>query len=259
MVSTTLVGILNLTPDSFSDGGMYKTVHDAHAHVLRMVAEGARVIDIGAESTRPGATPITAEEEWRRLEPLLTLLMRTEILALISVDTRHSETAQRALALGVDWINDVSGCTSEMIDVVRSSSCRLVVMHSLTVPASREHVLPEDADPVTAVRTWFQKKREELQREGITADRIVFDPGIGFGKTAAQSLELIRRADELRIPGTALMFGHSRKSFLSPQNNLPIAERDEATCIVSAFLAEKGIEYLRVHNVAANAKAIARQ
>lgn len=259
MVSTTLVGILNLTPDSFSDGGMYKTVHDAHAHVLRMVAEGARVIDIGAESTRPGATPITAEEEWRRLEPLLTLLMRTEIPALISVDTRHSETAQRALALGVDWINDVSGCTPEMVDVVRASSCRLVVMHSLTVPASREHVLPEDADPVTAVRTWFQKKREELQREGIAADRIIFDPGIGFGKTAAQSLELIRRADELRIPGIELLFGHSRKSFLSPQSNLSIEEKDEATCAVSAYLAGKGVEYLRVHNVAANAKAIAQQ
>lgn len=257
MVNTTLVGILNLTPDSFSDGGMYASANAAYAHAVRMVEEGAGVIDIGAESTRPGAVAIAPEEEWRRLEPVLTRLASAGLHVKISVDTRHPETARRAIALGVDWVNDVSGCTSqEMVNVVRQSACRLVVMHSLTVPASKEVVLPDDVDPVATVRTWFQEKLQNLMRVGITAERIIFDPGIGFGKTAVQSLELIRRADELHVPGTQLLFGHSRKSFLSPQNNLSIEEKDEATCTVSAYLAEKGVDYLRVHNVAANLTAI---
>lgn len=257
MVNTSLVGILNVTPDSFSDGGIYSVAKDAYAHAVQLVKDGAHVVDIGAESTRPGATPITPEEEWRRLEPVLTILTHEAINAEISVDTRHPETARRALALGVDWINDVSGCTSqEMIDVLRNASCRIVVMHSLTVPASKEHVLPDNVDPVVTVRAWFQAKLDELTAAGIAAERIIFDPGIGFGKTAVQSLELIRRADELRIPGTQLLFGHSRKSFLSTGGNLSLAERDAATCRVSTDLAKNVVDFLRVHNVAANFKAI---
>ncbi len=250
-----LVGILNVTPDSFSDGGSFVDPEIAVAQALKMVEQGAAIIDIGAESTRPGAMSLSHEEEWARLEPILYALP-SKILSGVSVDTRHPETAEKSLAFGVAWINDVSGFPQAMIDVVHDSSCKIVVMHSLSVPADKTIVLPEDVDVVMVVRDWFVEKLQQLEAQGISADRIIFDPGIGFGKTAAQSLELIRRAKELRVDGTALMFGHSRKSFLSLTPNASLTEHDEATCEVSAYLASQGVDYLRVHNVAANAIAI---
>lgn len=269
---TNLVGILNITPDSFSDGGAYLDTHSAVIQAEKMLEQGAAIIDIGAESTRPGAMPLSPSEEWLRLEPVLRALPPS-VLSTVSIDTRHPQTAANALVFGVAWINDVSGFPQAMIDIVRNSSCKIVVMHSLSVPADKTIVLPENVDVAAVVRDWFVEKLQQLEQQGISADRIIFDPGIGFGKTAAQSLELIRRAKELRVDGTALMFGHSRKSFLlcHPEvtrdpswrqddkmdtPNLSIAERDEATCKVSAYLTTQGVDYLRVHNVAANAVAL---
>lgn len=239
-----LVGIINITPDSFSDGGLSFAVQDALANILRLVDEGADIIDIGAESTRPNATPITQEEEWARLEPVLSRLNGFPIP--ISVDTRYAETAQKALALGARWINDVSGfANADMVAAVRDSNCNLVVMHSLTVPADKNVVLPIDADPVELIIAWVKTRFEELEKAGIRRERIIFDPGIGFGKNAEQSQKIIdgvARFKELDVP---IFIGHSRKSFLSANGE----DRDDATVKASQFLAENGVDYLRVHNV----------
>lgn len=239
---TQLAAILNVTPDSFSDGGRYLDADKALAAVHRMAGEGADIIDIGAESTRPGATPLAHEEEWQRLEKLLPQLGGV----CWGLDTRHAETAHKALALNPYWINDVSGFTDDaMIEAVRDHGCRLVVMHSLSVPADRNKVLPENADVIEEILNWVHTRLGYLESLGIAKERIIFDPGIGFGKTAQQSREIIRRIDAFKALGLPLFIGHSRKSFLE-------GNRDEATLAVSRQLIAKHIDYLRIHDVAAH-------
>jgi dihydropteroate synthase len=241
-----LVGIINVTPDSFSDGGAYFDADFATQAIAKFIEDGADVIDIGAESTRPGATPISPKEEWQRLEPVLKSLPRFASQPVqFSVDTRHAEVAQRALELGVHWINDVSGfADAAMIAAVKSSDCKLVVMHSLTVPADKNVVMTE-TDVVPALLQWAKTRLEIIRGEGISTNRIIFDPGIGFGKNPQQSLAILRGVEQFKTLGVSLLIGHSRKSFLAGFNT----DRDDATLVVSQYLAERGIEYLRVHNV----------
>jgi len=236
---TKLVAILNLTPDSFSDGGLHT---DPHASIKRMREEGADIIDIGAESTRPGATPLTPEEEWQRLAPVLKSLPK----APFSIDTRHAATAQKSLAHGASWINDVSGFSDPaMVAAVKNTDCKLVVMHSLTVPADKSIVMADDADVVAEILSFAKARIAALETAGIARSRIIFDPGIGFGKTAAQSLTLLQHISALRACGVPLLIGHSRKSFLT-------GDRDTATLAISKQLIAQGIDYLRVHDVAAH-------
>lgn len=245
--NTRLVAIVNVTPDSFSDGGKHVSPKDALKAVEQAIRDGADVIDIGAESTRPGATPLTAAEEWQRLQPVLENLPKTGVA--YSVDTYHPENATRALALGVDWINDVTGfASSDMISAVKGSGCSLVVMHSLGVPARKDATLPEGTNPVALIMEFARKRFSELQQAGINKNRLIFDPGIGFGKTASQSQHILKRAGEFKQLGVPLLIGHSRKSFLG----LPSAsneERDLATLEWSQQLIYAGVDYLRVHNV----------
>ena len=241
-----LMGIINVTPDSFSDARAHFDADAALVAIARLIEEGTDVIDIGAESTRPGATPITAEEEWQRLEPVLAQLSRFSG-AVFSVDTRHGETARKALGLGIGWINDVSGFADvAMVEAVKDSQCRLVVMHSLSVPADKNIVLSESADVIEEVIAFAQKRFAALKAAGIARERLIFDPGIGFGKTAAQSLALLRDIKCLNVLGVPLLVGHSRKSFLGGV----LAARDDATLVVSHYLADCGVEYVRVHDVA---------
>ncbi len=258
-----LVGIINITPDSFSDGGENFSPQTALENILQLVDDGVDVIDIGAESTRPNATPISHEEEWKRLEPVLSRLSGFPIP--ISVDTRHAETARKALALGVGWINDVSGFSDpEMVAAVRDSDSKLVVMHSLTVPADKNVILPVDVDPVEYLISWARVRFEELEKAGIKRDRIIFDAGIGFGKNAQQSEAIIDGVARFKELGVPILIGHSRKSFIrdchsecneeSLHNNEKILRQaqddiDDATIKISQFLAENGVDYLRVHNV----------
>lgn len=241
------MAIVNVTPDSFSDGGACLRPEDAARAIGRHMADGADVIDIGAESTRPGARPLTPEEEWTRLEPVLALLPRFAGAKVeFSIDTRHAATAEKALAAGVRWINDVSGFADPaMVAAVRDSDCRLVVMHSLSVPVDKQIVLPAACDPVAEVLAFARRRRDDLQQEGIDRSRIVFDPGIGFGKTAEQSREMLRRIDTFKALEVPLLIGHSRKSFLGS-----VTDRDEATLAVSRDLIRAGVDYLRVHDVA---------
>ena len=247
------MGIVNLTPDSFSDGGQFEGPATVMARIDLMVEAGVHIIDLGAESTRPDAAAVPPHLEWRRLEPILLALrerfqdrlLRPEI----SVDTRHVEVASRALELGADWINDVSGLQDpEMIALARAHPAQWIAMHSLTVPAKRDTLMPEGLDPVTEVEDWLTRRLSEWDTAGLDLDRIVFDPGIGFGKSALQSLELMRHIDRLRGHGMRLLIGHSRKSFLAG-----IAtgrdDRDVLTVGASMKLCEQGVDIIRVHDI----------
>ncbi len=240
-----LVGIVNITPDSFSDGGQNFAPEMAFAAIKKLIADGADIIDIGAESTRPNAVAISADEEWVRLAPVLAA--RPQFDALISVDTRHAQTAKKALAAGADWINDVSGFGDiEMVDAVKNADCKIVVMHSLSVPADKNIVLPDGCDAVAEVLAWAEERIKSLENAGIKRERLIFDIGIGFGKTAAQSQKLIEGISQFQSLGVPLFVGHSRKSFLGASS---VADADQKTLKISKFLAKNGVEYLRVHNV----------
>lgn len=243
---TQLVGIVNVTPDSFSDGGQNFKAKDAIAHALQLIEQGAKVLDIGAESTRPNAVEISAEQEWERLQPVLEAVIGK---AVISVDTRHAETAKHALDLGVDWINDVSAASNEALlkAVANHKSANYVLMHSLTVPANPS--ITVEGDVVEEVLAFAKEKIGRLAQLGIAKERIIFDVGIGFGKTAEQSVELLERITEFNVLGVALFVGHSRKSFMKLFTDAPAEERDALTLKYSKELAAKGVEYLRVHNV----------
>lgn len=255
------MGIVNLTPDSFSDGGRYVSAAALEALLDDMDAGGVHVVDLGAESTRPGATPLTAEAEWARLEaPLATVLERyagRRPRPWISVDTYHAPVAARAIEHGVDIVNDVSGLTSEaMLQLAADhEAIDFIAMHNLSIPADRAHTLPADADPIAELNAWLAAQRERWHRAGIDAQRIVFDPGVGFGKDPLQSLEILRRIEALELEDLRVLVGHSRKSFMGAFASGGETERDLVTVGASLELAARGVDILRVHNVAAHAAA----
>lgn len=242
---TKLVGILNITPDSFSDGGYYLNSADALEAIERMIDEGVDVIDIGAESTRPGAAIIDEEEEWERLEPVLRHIHKFKVT--FSLDTRNGQTAKRALEHGIHWLNDVTGFESiGMQEAARASNCSLVLMHSLGAPARKDVTLQVE-DVVGELLRFANERISMLEKLGIARSRIIFDPGLGFGKTAEQSMTIIEDIGRFEELGAPLFIGHSRKSFLLQIDD----DRDAATLAMSQYLAlEHGIDYLRVHDVA---------
>lgn len=265
---TELVGIVNITPDSFADGGRWLDPSAAMRHAAGLVADGASVIDLGAESTRPGAAPADAEGEWRRLEPVLTGLRSRWSRGtgpLLSVDTRHPATARRAVEAGVDWINDVGGFGNPgMVGAVQGFEGDVVVMHSLSVPPRSDLVLPAATDPVSSICRWADARIEALVQAGIPLHRIIIDPGIGFGKTAQQTVQILSRIGELRQLGVRLLVGHSRKSFLktlfAEREGAPCwdpADREVETIALGQSLAGWGVDYLRVHGVRDLARALA--
>ncbi len=252
------MGILNVTPDSFSDGGLAFDVPHAVARFETLVNDGADIVDIGAESTRPGATALTPAEEWSRLAPVLSALCVYPLRrnSVISIDTRHAETARAALAMGVEIINDVGGLRdAAMRQVLAQSACRIVVMHALSIPADTSVVLPPNADPIAIVLQWKTEVITLAHTDGIATERLIFDPGIGFGKTAEQSLGLMDRANELLASGGEWLYGHSRKSCyrILAENNVDNSMfRDTMTLKYSSKLADVNVNYLRVHDIAAH-------
>jgi 2-amino-4-hydroxy-6-hydroxymethyldihydropteridine diphosphokinase/dihydropteroate synthase len=254
------MGIVNLTPDSFSDGGELGDLAAVERHVRELVGAGAAIADLGAESTRPGATPLTADEEWARLEPALGRVVdryRDDVLRpRFSVDTYHVATARRALALGADIVNDVSGLTAEpMIELAATTGAEFVAMHNLGVPADKTRTLPADQDPAAAVESWLEQRIAEWRRGGVDLARVVFDPGIGFGKNALQSLRILRNVERLHRFNLRLLVGHSRKSFMHHVAAAERGDRDLFTVGASLKLCDAGVDILRVHNVAAHAAA----
>lgn len=249
-----LVGIINVTPDSYSDGGLFLNSDSAVKQMQHLVNAGAEIIDIGAESTSPVASAISADQEWQRLEPVLTAIKAQQknniIMPKISIDTRHSDVAEKALAFGVDWINDVTGLDNpHMREVVANSKADCVIMHHLSIPENRNNVLPRNQDPVKLVYEWAEKRLAELEKFGIHRERMIVDPGIGFGKMAEQSLAVLNHVNIFQSIGVRVLIGHSRKTFLSLFTDLPFAERDAETMAITLFLAQKNVNYIRVHNV----------
>jgi len=245
------MGILNLTPDSFSDGGQLSKQENLELKINLLEGECVQIIDLGAESTRPGALPISHHDEWERLLPTLAWLQKrlqsSLIRPWISVDTYHVETARGALSYGVDIINDVSGLASpEMITLLKENSCQYVLMHHLGVLCD---------DPIATIKEWALTQLERLKTAGISLDRIMFDPGLGFGKSASQSISIIKRIDEFMDLPVRILVGHSRKSFLSSSIQRPPQDREWESLGASLQLAERGVDILRVHEPHSHARA----
>lgn len=246
-----LIGILNVTPDSFSDGGSCTSIEAAVRRAEELVAAGADLLDVGGESTRPGAESVCLEEELRRVVPVVKELVgRVEIP--ISVDTTKAAVAAAALEAGAEIINDVSGLTldPEMAAVCRDHDAGVVCMHSRGTPQTMQ-IDPRYDDVVGEIETFFSERLESLDAAGIPPERVVLDPGIGFGKTAAHNLDLLAASERFRRLGRPLLVGHSRKRFLKAVLGRPVEERTAGTIGVSVALASLGVDYLRVHDVQA--------
>jgi dihydropteroate synthase len=263
-----IVGIVNVTPDSFSDGGRFLDPEHAVEQALRLAGEGAELLDLGAESTRPGggvygagAREVPAAEELARLLPVLERLRGLTELPL-SVDTRKAAVAAAALAAGADMVNDVSALGDpDMAEVVRRSGCPVVLMHSRGELASMQSGIAF-TDVVREVRDELAAVAHRAERAGITRDAIVLDPGLGFGKRGAQNLELLRRLPELAGLGYPLLVGASRKSFLGEAGAAagiaaPAADRLPESLAAAAAAARGGAQLLRVHDVAATRRFLA--
>ncbi len=249
-----LAGILNLTADSFSDGGMYPDVRSAVAAAEQMAADGAALIDIGAESTRPGAKAVSAETQLDALLPVLHCLAGK---FAVSIDTRSSVVAEAVLSAGAVMINDVSGLRADpaLAETAAKYGAKLVLTHSRGTPETMQNPAFLDyTDLVAEVNEFFAEQIAFAVGAGMKRNDLILDPGIGFAKTAEQNFELLRRADAFRVHGLPLYYGVSRKNFLAPGR--PAAERDFATAGALAYLTLKGIDYLRVHHVAAARDAV---
>lgn len=245
---THIMGILNITPDSFSDGGRYNTLEAACNRALAIQAEGADILDIGAQSTRPGHTPVSAQEEWSRLEPVLRAL-RGRVTIPLSIDTYYPEVAARALEAGAHILNDVSGSLENgMPEVAARYGAALVMMHA-GAGADDEG----QGDPVTEVRRYFETALETARRADLPREAVCLDPGIGFGKARAGDAELIARLPELLngLPETAVLVGASRKRVVGMWcGNPPFEERLPGTLAVHTLAQWNGAHILRVHDVA---------
>jgi dihydropteroate synthase len=243
-----VMGILNLTPDSFSDGGAFVALPQALAQAQKLMDEGADILDIGAESTRPGATKLSHEQEWERLTPVLNELVKWQVP--ISVDTYKAATMRKAIDTGCDMINCVAGFRDEgAVDAVAKSAVALCVMHMQGEPQTMQRD-PQYADVVHEVRDFLQARAQVLQAAGVTANRIVIDPGYGFGKTTEHNLGLLKHQSDLLSLGFPLLAGLSRKGILGLMTKRPADKRLAASLAAALFAAEQGARILRVHDVA---------
>ena len=251
-----IMGILNVTPDSFSDGGKFLSVDTAVEHGLQMIAAGADILDVGGESTRPGAQPVAMEEELRRVVPVIERLRR-ESRVLISIDTMKPEVARAALAAGADILNDVTGLRDpRMVEVAAGSDAGVIVMHMQGEPRTMQ-ADPIYVDVVAEVRAFFSERMRTLATAGIAPERIALDPGFGFGKTLEHNLALLCALPQLRVEDRPLVVGVSRKSMLARL----IGDNDRSkrlwpTVAMTAWMRDAGAEVVRVHDVKPNAEAM---
>ena len=255
-----VIGVLNVTPDSFSDGGCFTSLDDAVAHGCRLADDGADLVDVGGESTRPGADRVDAAEEERRVIPVIEALVANGIR--VSIDTYRAVVAERALAAGASVVNDVSGGLGDpdMAAVVRAAGCPWILMHWRR-HSRRMQDLAHYVDVVDDVRRELAERVEAANQAGISSDRIVIDPGLGFAKTAEHNWALLAHLDVLVGLGLPVLIGASRKSFLGrvladPAGTpRPVGEREAATVALTAYAATQGAWGVRVHNVRANVDA----
>lgn len=240
------MGILNVTPDSFSDGGKFFDTKKAIAHAKQMVLEGAEIIDVGGESTRPNSEPISIEEELNRVIPVIEKLSK-EITVPISIDSYKPEVAEKALKVGASIVNDITALSnSEMIDVVAKYNVPVVLMHMKSNPKTMQEN-PHYKNVVKEVKDFLQNRISVAKKAGI--DKIIIDPGIGFGKTVEHNLELISNLKEFKSLNCPILVGASRKSFIGKILNLDTKDRLNGTIVVNAIALWNGADILRVHDV----------
>jgi dihydropteroate synthase len=246
-----LMGIVNVTPDSFSDGGRYLDPRSAIEHGLELEREGAAILDVGGESTRPGAAPVSLAEELRRVVPVLEALATQRSRAQLSIDTAKAPVAAAALDAGATFVNDVTALRHDpdMAELVARSGADCCLMHMLGEPRTMQRN-PRYQDVVGEVKAFLEARMAFAVAEGIAEERIVLDPGIGFGKTIEHNLELLRRLDELVALGRPVSIGTSRKSFLGRLTGSEVGDRVAGTIATNVLAYERGARIFRVHDVA---------
>lgn len=250
-----VMGILNVTPDSFSDGGQFNHLESAVSHAEQMISDGVDIIDIGAESTRPGVAPLPVDEELRRLLPVLYALR--DCGKPLSVDTRNPAVMREALMAGADMINDVNGFrTPEAVEAVASAGCGLCVMHMQNRPENMQ-LDPQYDDVVREVTAFLRESVESLMQAGVDRLRICVDPGFGFGKNLQHNLQLMKELQAMKESlGLPMLVGVSRKSMIGQITGKPVAERMAGSVAAAMVAADRGADILRVHDVAATVDAL---
>jgi len=246
---TYIMGILNVTPDSFSDGGNFNNIDTAVNHAKEMINDGADIIDLGGESTRPGHTYVDSQEEKRRILPVIKKL-KEEIQVPISVDTYKADVAEASLELGVEMINDIWGLTKDknMANVIAKYDAYVCIMHN-------QDTTEYNKDIMEAIKEFLQNSIDLALKSGIKKEKIVLDPGIGFGKTYEQNLEVLKRLDEIKTLGYPVLLGTSRKSVIGNVLNVEPKERLEGTIATTVLGIRDGVDIVRVHDVKENLKA----
>ena len=258
--SGLIMGVLNVTPDSFSDGGKFVDEESAFRHAERMAGEGAAILDVGGESSRPGSEPVALDEELRRVVPVIKRIRARFPDLYLSIDTYKAETARQALAAGADIINDISALRAdrEMIEILRQSDAGVILMHMQGTPKTMQ-LDPHYGDVVSEVFEFLRERRDELIRCGIDRSRIAVDPGYGFGKRVQDNVELVRQLGRFAELGQPVVVGISRKSIIGHllgDPKLQLEERMWPTVALTSLLRERGAHIFRVHDVRPNLEAL---
>ncbi|MCL2789209.1 MAG: dihydropteroate synthase [Desulfobulbus sp.] len=251
-----IMGILNVTPDSFSDGGRWLEATALDVRIEQLLTEGADIIDVGGESTRPFAEEVSVDTELDRVIPAIERIRRRSAVP-ISVDTTKAAVAREAIAAGATMINDISALRHDpdMIEVTRSFAGPVIIMHMQGTPGTMQ-VSPHYEDVVAEIHAFFTERIAWLEQHGVARSRIIVDPGIGFGKTLEHNLAILRNVAALKRHGCPVLIGHSRKSFLGQLLGLPPGERDWPTAMLSALCVRQGADILRVHAVQTTLQAL---
>ncbi len=255
--STHIMGVLNVTPDSFSDGGAYLNINTAITHAKTMVAEGATIIDIGGESSRPGAEPVPANVELERVLPVIRALVSEQLDVPISIDTTKAVVAKHALEAGAHIINDITALREDtaMAHVAAEMEAGVILMHMKGTPRTMQRS-PYYKDVVKEVCKALENWINDASQNGIAPDRIIVDPGIGFGKTTEQNLQILKQLEAFKQLNKPILIGTSRKSFIGNLLELPVTERVEGTLATVCWAIAHGADIVRVHDVKATTRAV---
>jgi dihydropteroate synthase len=256
MILPRIMGIINVTPDSFSDGGQFDSAASACSQAEALLVSGADILDVGGESTRPFAEPVTEQAELSRVIPVIRSI-RAKHSIPISIDTTKAEVARQALEAGADIINDVSALRHDpgMLKLVQETSVPVIIMHMQGTPGNMQ-VKPQYDNVVADIAAFFRERLTWLTENGVDSARITLDPGIGFGKSLAHNLSIIKHLADFKKIGCPLLLGHSRKRFIGDITGLAVEERDLASAVISALACASNVDIVRVHNVAATHQAL---
>ncbi len=253
-----IMGVVNVTPDSFSDGGNFLDTNKAIEHAFKLIEEGADILDIGGESTRPNATPVSIEEEQKRILPVIAALKSKGVSTPLSIDTRHADTMQKAIEAGADIINDVSALShnAASLDVVAAANVPVILMHMQGTPETMQQ-RPQYEDVVKDVMTYLEGRKKLCMDAGIKSENIILDPGIGFGKTLEDNLQILKNLNKFQALGCPILLGASRKSFIEKiVPNTPPAERLGGSLAAALYGLQNNAQIFRVHDVLETKQAL---